>query len=372
MLRPSPLLRVLVFSLSAGCATPSGPWEHVASADKLGWTTTARDGRVAFLDGAEASTDPAIVGVELRVVGPDGRDVLRAPTDGSARATALLADAAATLELTSSVLDQRVVIRPLDGSPRINVMHAHTPLALTASENGLVWVEVERTALEDVDHDGTFETGVFALTLVDADARGAVQRRTSVTLDGGLRGPTSILAPFPSAFGLAIDGDAAYFGWGTRICGGRYEVLRVARADGAASVAWQGAAADTGPVTGNTCECADVADNVTEEGEALAFLDHRLVVVGSVYRCASVVADVGFVALDGTSTPVDDAVREATSDADGVFVATGRHVFAFDGMLSVLPVDPPAAVRGLALDRDPSGARALFVTTDDGVVRRAL
>lgn len=365
---------LLLFSAigTLACAGPTSPWSLVASADKTGWTTTARDGRVAFLDGAEASTDPSIVGVDLRVIDHDGAALLHAPTAGSARATALLSDAVATLEIESSVLDQRVVIRPLDGSTTVRVTHVHTPLALTATESGLAWIEATQIAVEDTDHDGIDETGVFALTAVESDARGVVTRRTDVTVEGGVRAPIGLLAPFPAGFGLVATGTTLFFGWGTRICNGRYEVFAIARDTGSAVVAWRGAAATSGPISGNTCQCADTPDNVTEQGEALALLDGELVVAGSIYACASVVATAGFVAHAGSTVRTSAAVRDAASDADGVLVSTVRDVFSFDGTLDALALDPPQPIRGLALDRDASGVRQLLVTTDDGVYRRAL
>ena len=175
MLRHFPITLALITSLAA-CGDSGEGAAILATAEKGTHGAAAHGELVAFLDGAEASTDPTRVGVDVCVVDAAGAERLRAPSLGGVRGLALLPDAVATLELEASFADQRVVIRPFDGEAVV-AAHEDVPIALVATDEGLLWVEAAAVEVDTRDVPAEAEV---RLTLVEADPRGVVRSRTAV------------------------------------------------------------------------------------------------------------------------------------------------------------------------------------------------
>lgn len=358
-------LALATCSLSFGCA--AGPNEPVRLTDvhlSANALRVAGD-HFAIVEGVEASSDPSEAGITVRALDLDGNELLRAPVDGAVRGLALTGDAVATLELTSTLADQHLVIRPLAGGDPVLVAHRFPPIALAASGAQLLFVEARVLGAHDQDGDGVAETSELGLELVEIETDGTVLRRTEVVLEGGLRAPASRLEPFPRVFGLVATGDRAYLGWGSLLCGGHSEVLAIERATGAATVAWRGAAA---AFEGTSCTCAGTADNVTEIGEALGVADGVVTVAGSVFSCASVSADAGFLASGASTRRLAAPLLAATTSPSGVFVADREIVYEVGAdLLERAP--SPRGERIEAVSWEGRSPRRALVATDRGVYR---
>ncbi|MFO0680640.1 MAG: hypothetical protein U0234_01250 [Sandaracinus sp.] len=352
-------------ALSVGCAT--SPTEPVRLTDVHLSASALRSAgdHFALVEGVEASSDPSEAGITVRALDLDGNEILRAPVDGGVRGLALTSDAVATLELTSTLADQHLVIRPLFGGDPVLVPHRFPPIALAASGAQLLFVEARVLRAHDDDGDGVAETSELGLELVEVETDGSVHRRTEVALEGGLRAPASALEPFPRVFDLVATGDRVYLGWGSLLCGGHSEVLAIDRDTGAATVAWRGAAA---AFDGTSCTCASTADNVTEMGEALVVVDGVLTVAGSVYSCASVSADAGFLASGASTRRLAEPLLAATAGTGGVLVADREAVYEVGAVL-VERAPSPRGERVESVRWEGRSPRRALVATNRGVYR---
>jgi hypothetical protein len=352
----SGLVVSIVACAVGGCVDdgPRAPDVPFAQAHKVIGDVTVLEHVVAFTDGVEASSDKNIVGPSVRALRDDGSLLVETEVTGGIRGVALLDSAVATLELTSTIADQHVVIRPFAGQP-VSMQHEHIPIALAATTTSFVWVEAAADILSQV----------VDLTLVEVDPRGEVVSRTHVGLpDDARHFPVTALQPFPDAFGILVERDAVHLGWSPRDCDRSSEVLRVLRANGEATVEWRGAVSHTPGGADSDCSCDATA--VDEVGQKLALLNGDLIVVGSTFGCAAVSPNAGFIARRGETIHTGAPLSVLAANGTSLVVAHGRTLERFDGTLSPLGAGAPDNVRGLALD-DAN----LWIATDHTIFRRA-
>lgn len=346
--RPLPVVAVVLAALA--CGTPKQASSPVVTANKTIWWLVATGAHLGFLDGAEASSDPSLAGVEVRVALATGQPVLDVPADRVVRGIALNDAAIATIEMQQSVDDQRVRIRPLGGGAAVEPVRQAAPLAITTEPEGFAWLEASIAGTAS----GSQTDFVYDLTLVESDSNGGIQARTAIQVSGGVTAPASLLAPYPEPFGLAVSGSTAYFGWLSTLCGGGAVVYQIDRASGAATVAWNGRIAQTSAVQGTSCQCVDAANNVEDWAKGLSVAQGSPIIVGATRACASVAGGTGFAVGSGALVPATSPLDYIAADDTGIFVADeSEDVFTLSGgkLASFpLPAAIAEAVTGLALD----------------------
>ena len=313
---------------------------------------------IAVLDGAEASTDPADVGVEVKVIDTRGELLLSDRVEDGARGLALHPEAVATVELTRDT-ERRVVVRPLDGSPRVLPALEGSPVAIDATAQGFAWIEAQLIRTEE---GPIVPLGVFELTLVESDATGTVLGRRVLSPDVPVRAPISLLVILPE-LGMAVEGDGLWIWTRSLYCGGGSYAYHFDRTTGAGTLAWEGRRAVTGPATGTSCECGDAEGNASDYVLAVGGPVTAPIVVGNVYACASVAASAAFVVEGEARVDIDRRISEVVIDASGVLVGVGAEVLALsEGALVPTGIDVGMALRGLS-----GNAESIAYATDDGV-----
>ncbi len=345
----------IVFS---ACGEPEArPFEPIVRADRRIAGVTAAYGRIAFVDG-EVLADPTRLGVDVvRVIERDGTELLRDASVGGVRDLVLLPDAAAALEMESTIADQRVVVRPF-GAAAITAVHEDVPIALAADGDRLVWIEVRATEYEASSSESGLDTAILSLTLVEADARGLVLRRTPIAVEGGIRAPFALLAPFPSPFALSATSDAIFFGWSMLASCGESEVFRIARDSGAATIVWRG--------RGNSNVCACDESGERERGRGLAVIEGDLFVLGSVLACGSTEPTAGFVWRRGDTLRFGVPMDRTAIQGSTIFVARETSLYSFDGS-ALMPStrQAPERIQGLAIDAFGDEPERLLLAASD-------
>ncbi|HJK91191.1 MAG TPA: hypothetical protein RMH85_27840 [Polyangiaceae bacterium LLY-WYZ-15_(1-7)] len=357
MLRHFPITLALITSLAA-CGDSGEGAAILATAEKGTHGAAAHGELVAFLDGAEASTDPTRVGVDVCVVDAAGAERLRAPSLGGVRGLALLPDAVATLELEASFADQRVVIRPFDGEAVV-AAHEDVPIALVATDEGLLWVEAAAVEVDTRDVPAEAEV---RLTLVEADPRGVVRSRTAV---GGepIRTNWALLSPHPKPFGLRLEGDTLTFGWDGSASATGTELYAIARDTGEATLLWRGCGSYPGGVEAPDCGCGGDAPRARQVAEGLALFEGAPLVVGADSPCGA--AEERALLMHGeTAFEHEVPLRHVAAGPEAALVAGARQLFRFDGDgLEALDVAIEGRVTGLA-----RGDAGWIVVTDEAVL----
>lgn len=328
--------------LAACSPPPAEPLRLVVSATKFGHGLDVRGGRVAWLDGAEASTDQRSVGVDVRVNEVGGAPLLTARSLGAVRGLVLLEQGVATLEFAETFLDQRVVLRPLDGSAARFPSIEDVPLALAANGDGLAWIEAGVQQLVDRDGDGTLDTNLLRVTLVLTDREGGSQQRRRLTIDGGLRSPASLFAPYPNPFGLHVTADAVWLGWGPSPCLGGSEVLRIDQTSGATTRVWEGGVPGA---------------NLAKHPEAFLVQPSGLTVAGSLHECGTQSATEGFLDRGGETTRFPKPLVSVAGDESVIWAAEPGRV------LEVAGEQPGITLRDRLGGLDLEAGRPFIATT---------
>jgi hypothetical protein len=269
--------------VGVGCASQDGTTvETLVEAERVFTRVGANDTHLVLTDGAEASTDPSREGVVIRVFDLDGRSLRSIPADTVVRELAVGREAVATIEIRSTLGDQRVRLIPLDGGDPVEPELEETPLEISATSEGFLWIEAELRGALDRDGDGLFERAELSVLLVESDERGRISSRTEVDALPAITAPFGLLSPLPRAFGLA------------RLWGGRALV--------------------TEPIVDDTCECADIEDNVFDQGTDLILDGEGPLIVGSTFVCAGTVAHAGFAVVDGERQELVQPINHAVTD----------------------------------------------------------
>lgn len=349
------LLLLLLLPASIGACSPDDDGALFHAARSLHEVALEGD-HIAVLDGAEASTDPSVVGVEVKVVDVRGELLLSDRVEDGARGLALHADAVATIELTRDA-ERRVVVRPLDGGPRVLPELEAPPVAIDATAQGFAWIEAR---LVETEEGPIAPLGVFELTLVESDAAGAIVDRRVLSPDVPVRAPIALLVVLPEV-GLAVEDGTLWVWTRSLYCGGGSFAYHFDRETGAGTLAWEGRRASTGPTSGITCECDEGEGNASDHVLAVGGPIAAPIVVGNVYTCASVVASAAFVAEGERRLDLDRRISHAVIDASGVLVGVGSVVLALeDGALVPTAFGAGTALRGLAASAD----RVAYATDD--------
>lgn len=356
------LIGALLVSNASGClggADASEESGSFAQARKSIVDVTAREHVVAFTDGFEASSDKSLAGPVLRVMRDDGSVISDTDITDGLRGVTLGADALATLQLTSTIADQHVVIRPYSGTPTV-IKHEDTPIALGADATRFVWIEAKSDLLFHL----------VDLSLVEASSSGEIVSRTHVDLpEESRRFFVTVFAPFPRVFDLLVEPDVVHLGWSPLSCNRSSEVFRIQRATGAATLEWRGAVShdNVEGLSGDAVDCGSDATGADEVGQKLALLNGELVVAGSTFAWASVVANAGFIARRGETIRTPEPLSAVAGNGKSLVVAHGKKLERYDGTLSSLGFDAPNTIEGVALD-DTS----LWIATWRELIRRPL
>jgi hypothetical protein len=321
---------VLIALCALGCADADEETRLLVGGQRWISELVASSTHVAFVDGADATTDPGLEGIRVRAYGVDGRLLIDAPVEGSVRKLALSPSSVAVLE--GGLGRQVVRIHPLSGGPAVEPEQQGWPLGLAALDDGFLWVEARLIGLEDSDGDRSAELGVSIFSLVESDDAGLVRSRSAVTMNPAVREWTSLLLPFPPAVDLVVAGDQALFAWdASGYCGGHATVFGFSRAASAGSILWRGRSAltSTPDPAGGICTCAVGEDNVAETIDAIA-AGSSLLVAGRTMKCASIVGGDGYLLDGGASVAVHPPMRWLAADDGAVFGGAGETVVQID------------------------------------------